>query len=526
MKMLKKIILPIFLLLILLLVMVSSAGAQAKTNQVVIGLNPMFRSFDPGRAYQHYVTLVTNACYDNLVKFEKGKVKPVNHLAESYEVSPDGKVFTFKLKSGVKFASGNNLTSKDVKWSFERTKNLKSDTSFLADGIDKVEIPDEKTVRVFLSEPDGAFLYKLTAGGFAVVDSEVVKSQGGVSGANASTDDTAEEWLNHNSAGSGPYILKEWIKDTRVTLERNDNYWKGPAAIERIILLNVPEQNSQLFMVQEGDIDIAWGLNADQIEQLKDEENVEIMGSPTLSFVFLVMNEDPEIGGPMANRDVQNAVRYALDYKGIQEIAGEGSITPISIIQQGFLGALPPRDPGFTDVEKAKELLAKAGYPDGFSVDFAVTTNKKTEGVSWVILGQKIKEDLSKIGINAEIVTMENTIAIQQYKKGEGAFRIAGWQPDYIDANNELLFCPGDKCGLRANWKIANPYLTQLKEAALKETDDTKRAALLGGIQGMMVEDGPWLPLVQVAKHIAIKKGLKGIEFSNAYRLELYSLFR
>lgn len=522
--MLKKIILPIFLLLILLLVMVSSASAQTKPNQVVIGLDPKFRSFDPGRSYQHYVTLVTNACYDNLVKFEQGKVKPVNHLAESYEVSPDGKVFTFKLKSGIKFASGNNLTSKDVKWSFERVKNLKSDTSFLAEGIDKIETPDEKTVRIFLSEPDGAFLFKLTAGAFAVLDSEVVKSHGGVSGANASTDDTAEEWLNLTSAGSGPYIMREAIKDTRVVLERNDNYWKGPAAVERIVLLDIPEQNSQLFMIQEGDLDIAWSLNADQIKQLKDEENVEIMSSPTLSYIFLVMNEDPEIGGPMANRDVQNAVRYAIDYKGIQEIVGQGAITPVSIIQQGFLGALPPLDPGFTDVEKAKKLLAKAGYPDGFTIDFAVIT-KVTEGIKWVTIGQKVKEDLSKIGINAEIATMENSIGLQEYKNASRAFRIAAWQPDYIDANNQLLFCPGDIVGLRANYKTDNPYLKQLQEAALIETDDLKRAAIIGGIQGMMVEDGPWVSLLQLPKYIAVKKGLKGINFSNAYRLEVYSLY-
>jgi peptide/nickel transport system substrate-binding protein len=341
--MLRKIVLKMFFIFMLLMLLVFIGSAGTGSNQVIIALDPDFFTFDPGRCYEHFSMLVMNACYDNLVKFIKGKVEPVKHLVESYEVSPDGKVFTFNLRSGVEFVSGNNLSSKDVKWSFDRVKNLKANPSFLAENIDKVETLDEKTVRVYLKKQDGAFLYKLTASAFAILDSELVKSHGGISGVNAATDDTAEEWLNRNSAGSGPYILSKFSPNVETILERNDNYWKGAAPVEKIILKDIPDANTQLLTVQKGDIDIAYSLGEDQIRQLGDAADVDVLPFQTLSMIFLMFNEDSEIGGPMANKDVQAAVEYALDYKGIQTIAGKGAITPMSIIQVGFLGALPPR---------------------------------------------------------------------------------------------------------------------------------------------------------------------------------------
>jgi len=285
--MLKKIVLPMFFTIIIFMLLVFSGNAETRPNQVIIALDPDYETFDPGRAYEMFSQAVTNGLYDNLVKFISGKVEPVNHLVESYEVSSDGKAFTFKLRSEVKFTSGNNLTSKDVKWSFDRVKNLKANPSFLADNIDKVEILDEKTVRVYLHEPDGAFLYKLTNSAFAILDSEVVKSHGGISDVNAATADTAGMWLTQNSAGSGPYILRKYTPDVEVVLERNDNYWKGAAAVEKVIFKDMPDSNTQMFMLQKGDIDIAYSLNADQIMQLKGKEGVEILSFQTLSLSFL-----------------------------------------------------------------------------------------------------------------------------------------------------------------------------------------------------------------------------------------------
>lgn len=524
MKMSRKTIMLLLFTSMLFMLFLLWGNAETNSNQVIIALDPDYETFDPGRAYESTSPIVLCSVYDTLFKFKSNKMEPAKHLVKDYEISSNGKVYTFTLISGVNFTSGNTLTSEDVKWSFDRLKNLKGNPSFLTDNIDKVETINEKTLKIYLNEQDGAFLYKLTTMVFGILDSEVVKLHGGVSGVNAVTDDTANQWLTYNSAGSGPYILKKYAPNIEVVLERNSDYWKGSPAIEKVVLKDMPDSNTQSFMLQKGDIDLAYSLNADQVKLLEGKKGVEISLYQTLVFSFLLMNEDPEIGGPMANKDVQNAVRYALDYKGFQTIAGKGSITPISIIQQGFLGALPPRDPEYTNIEKAKELLTKAGYSNGFKVTLDTITHASC-GVKWVTLAQKVKEDLSKIGIDVQIRTMESTVGFDEYRKGEQGFNIMAWGPDYMDSNNQLVFLPGEAVGLRANWKAdANPKLVQLGKAALIEIDDQKRKVMLEEIQKIMAEDSPFAVLVQYPKQIAIRSGLKGAEYSEHTKIDLYNL--
>lgn len=493
-------------------------------SQVIIALDPDYETFDPGRTYEMYAGPVLIGLYDNLLRFIDNTEVPEPYIAKSYEVSDDGRTFTFKLRDDVKFSSGNPLTSKDVKWSFDRLKNLKDNPSFMAEDIEKIETPDDYTVVITLSKPDGAFVYKLTGYSFGILDSATVAANGGSSGEDAATADTAEQWLTQNSAGSGPYILEKYTPNVEVVLKRNDSYWNGPAAVEKVIFKDMPDSNTQALMVQKGDIDVAFSLNADQIMQLKGNNDVEILSTNTLSMLFVFMNMDESVGGPMADPDVQKAVRYALDYAGMQSLCGEGSLTPQTIIQVGFLGALPARDPGYTDLEKAKELLAKAGYPDGFTIDFDVITHA-TEGIKWVNMAQKVKEDLSKVGINAEIRTMDTTVGYEEYRNGRQGFGINAWGPDYMDANNQLAFLPGQTVGLRVNWTAEdNQELAELGEKALAETDIEAREQILLKIQEMMADDSPYVPLVQVPKQIAVRKGLKGADYTEAYKLDVYKL--
>ncbi|MRR39085.1 ABC transporter substrate-binding protein, partial [bacterium] len=351
---------------------------------------------------------------------------PKPGAAESFKASPDGMEYTFTLRKGIKFSSGNPMTAKDVKWSFERAKNIKGNPSFLLEDIQSVEAPDDQTVVIKMSKGDGAFLYKLTSQPFAILDSETVKKNGGVADESAVTADTANEWLTSHSAGSGPFMIESYKPNDEVVLVKNPNYWGKPAAVDKVILKTMKDSNTQMLTLAKGDIDVAASLNYDQIKQLQGKPNVEIKNYETLSMMFVLTNLDPAIGGPLANVDVQNAIRYALDYKGIHTLVGEGTITPQSMIQVGFLGALPALDPNFTNLDKAKELLAKAGYPDGFSTTMEVVTNS-TEGVKWVAMAQKVQEDLSKVGIKAEIKTMDTTVGYERYRGGKMPLTVMAW---------------------------------------------------------------------------------------------------
>lgn len=526
MKTLNKIFVLVLVMFTLLMLLSFGVGASKKSNSVIMAIQTNWKTFDPARSYEPWAAGVFNGVYDNLVIIKSGMSAEIEgSLAESYEISSDGLTFTFNLRPGIKFASGNNLTSKDVKWSFDRLKNIKGNPAFLTDTIDRIETPDDKSVVIHLSEGDGAFLHKLTSGAFGVLDSELVKSHGGTADKDAATTDDAEQWLIYNSAGSGSYVIEKYTPNDEMVLKRNENYWRGPASVEKIVFKEMPDSTTQIFMLKRGDIDVAFSLNEDQIKELKSEEDIEIRSFMTLMLQYLFMNTDPEIGGPMANPDIWKAVRYALDYKGIHKIVGEGAITPQSIIQVGFLGALPPRDPNYTNIEKAKELLVKAGYPNGFTTTLWTNTHA-TCGVKWVTMAQKVKEDLSKIGINVQIKTQTPTIGIAAMREGKVPFMIQSWGPDYMDSNNQLVFLPGEMYAAnRLNWKSdANPKLAQLGKTALIEANNKKRAEILGEIQKIMAEDSPYANIVQYPIQIAIRKGLKGLEYSDSYRVELYKL--
>ncbi len=508
---------------------VSSLGLIGTANaesRLILGISPDYSTFDPGHAYEIWATTVLNVTYDNLVKFEGLGDVPELDAAKSRSASDDGLTWTFKLRDDIQFVSGNKLTAADVKWSFDRVKHLKGNPAFLADNVESVSAPDDETVVIKLGHTDAAFISKLATPAFAILDSKTVEAMGGASGEGASERDTVKAGLNQMSAGSGPYMIESFVPDSEVILVKNPNYRFSVPGADRIHLRAMNDANSQLLAIQKGDIDIAFNINSEHAKQLEGKEGVKVLSSHTMLIDFLLMNMDPEIGGPMSNPDVQDAVRYALDYRGMQTIAGSGAITPQSFIQQGFLGALPPRDPDFQDLEKAMSLMAKAGYADGFTIVFDVATYAM-QGVSWTVLGEKIASDLAQIGITAEIRTSEIMVGLAEYRAGKQAFAIWGWGPDYPDPNNQLAFGPGEKVGGgRVNWTAdMNPELADLIKRAKSETDDAKRGKLLEEIQTIDTEDGPYVFLLQLGRQYAVRDNIENA-YTNYYQLELDQIIK
>ena len=191
-----------------------------------------------------------------------------------------------------------------------------------------------------MGQPDPAILAKLAFGAFSVVNQSKVEGRGGTSGEDAATTDDAEEWLNQNSAGSGPYVLEHWEPGVETVLVRNENYRGEVPAIESVIIRNSPDAATRKNELESGDIDIAFDLNAEQISSLQDNPDVSIFEGLSDTLVFLKGNQDPDVGGPMSNPLVQAAVRYALDYEGIRLLSGGQAATPASMLPIGFPGVV------------------------------------------------------------------------------------------------------------------------------------------------------------------------------------------
>jgi peptide/nickel transport system substrate-binding protein len=501
----------------------SESASEANSN-LIIALDPDYESFDPALAYEVYAQLVLNAVYNNLVHFDRTLDLPKPDLAKSYEVAQDAMTFTFELYEDAKFASGNPVTAADVVWSFNRLINIQGNPAFLAEGIDSVEAAGDHKVVIKLKEPDGAFLSKLTYSAFAVIDSQLAIKNGATDASDAKTADTAKLWFDSHGAGSGPYLLESYTPKEQVVLVRNKEYWGPvPGSFERIVLRTIPDPGAQLMMLQKGDVDIAFNLGPENVKQLEGKEGVDVKEAQTLVISFLAMNRDKDVSGPVANPAVEKAIRLAIDYKGIQEIGGKGSSTPVSIIQLGFLGALPPLDPARAqDAEQAKKLMKEAGYGDGFKTTLNVPTIS-VEGIDLLTVAQKIQEDLKVIGIELEIQPAEMTQTFSLYRDGKSPFGLFYWGPDYPDANNQLAFVVGGSvAGPRVRWNESDaPELAKLAKKCMVETDPDKRAGYIREIQTKMSEDSPYIVLLQHGRQYGVRSNVKDAFYIDNYKLDL-----
>lgn len=492
------------------------------SSTVVIAIGSGFDTLDPGYVYEKYPQMIVNACYETLFKFysNDGEAEPL--LADTYEFSDDGLTLTVTLKEEATFASGNPVTADDVVFSINRCKNLQGNPSFICDTIESVEAVDDHTVVFTLNTQDSAILSKLTYSSMAILDSEVVMENGGTDAEDAATTDTAQSYLDSTSAGSGMFVMTSYTQDEEIILERNENYWGEATNVEKYIIKIQADANTQMMTLSAGDIDVAMNLTDDTMDELEGTEGIELVNSATKTIGFVMMNMNEEYGGPVSDPLVQQAIRLALDYEGIQTICGEGTVTPYSIIQTSFMGSLGERSTDYTDIDAALELMEEAGYADGFDIDLTVC-DLDMEGILLSDLAQKIKSDLAEININVNIVSEAWAAGYgDEYRDGTLGFTVMYWGVDYNDPNVQLEFLPGQTVGLRAGWtEDMDEELAALYDEAMAATDNDERIEILEEIQEAMYEDGPFIVIAQAPCHIGYNTRLSGVEASDAYSLDL-----
>ncbi len=453
-------------------------------------------SMDPARAYEFTSCFVVNQLYDKLVDFELPdlvNVKP--EVAEKWEVSEDGKVWTFHIRKGIKFASGNPLTADDVVYSLQRVIKLKQTASWVLTQFvskpEQIEKVDDYTVKITLDKPvaPSFFLATLTFTTSSVVDKKVVE-------AHAKNGDMGSEWMTDHSAGSGPFVLEKWEREAEIVLAANPNYWKpGQPKVKKVIIKHVPEPTDQLLLIKKGDVDIVTDLTAEQINQLKGEKGVNIVKVERTHIVYMGMNVAVK---PLDKEEVRDAIRYCIDYDAIiNDILLGAAIKWQTVIPKGLLGA-NPKTPYKKDVAKAKELLAKAGYPNGFEIELTTPpTYPQTD------IAAKIQADLAECGIKVKIVQMTASEMYEKYRKQGLQLVLAGWGSDYPDPdNNAKAF--GDYRVKQLAWRNSwyDDYAADLAEKAALEFDKKKREQMYLELTDYILDHGPYAILYQtVAQH-------------------------
>jgi peptide/nickel transport system substrate-binding protein len=490
----------------------AAAPAASDASLLVVGIAEDTASLDPARAYETLPTIIHKATYETLVTFPAGSVDSIEPLlADSWTISDDGLVYTFSLNPSAVFSNGDPVKASDVVFSFNRMVNIKGNPSFLADGIVGMEAPDDATFVLTLANPDPAILAKLVFGAFSVTSQAMVEAQGGTAAADAAETDTAEQWFNNNSAGSGAYVIEKWDPQVETVLVRNENYYGTAPAIERIIIRNLPESATQKLQLEAGDLDIAFDLGADQVAGLAGNENVTVYEGLS------------DISAEMSNPLVQKAVRLALDYEGIRALAGGQSVTPASVLPVGFMGAFEANSGPQRDIEGAKALLAEAGFGEGELAIEITYPDFTFGGFNFGTFAQKIQADLQEAGFNATLKPTELQVALEAYRQGTEPFGLWLWLPDYRDSNDYLEFLPEGVVGTRTGWVDAtgSDEIKAIRDAAKVETDTPARIELFTQMQNYLIESGPYAAVVQPGLQVGLSKAVQGFVYNPQWRVDL-----
>jgi len=486
------------------------------------------KTMDPGRTIEVTGMMIEKVTYDTLVTFQGEDLRtPRPRLATAWKVSADGRSTTLTLRPGIKFISGNPMTSADVKWSFDRILTLQANTSFLFDGVEAVMAPDPLTVVIQTKAPLPSLVPILSHPGLGILDSKLVMQNGGDAGPNAKTADHAEPYLNAHSAGTGPFVLTSYVPGQQLILDRNPQYWGGASKLQRIVVKHVPDPVTQALQVVRGDLDVATTIGQDQVAPLRRAPNVTVKTSPAATTFYILMNNTPEIGGPFSNPKIQQAVRYALDYQGILQIAGPGAVRMAGVIPTLMPGSLDPKLAATTDIAKAKSLVKESGLTE-VRGKFSYSSGQVSWGIPIDLLAQKIQSDLAAAGIQLQLDGLPIVTSLGLYRGGKDQFGVWGWAADYPDATDFLVYAPGRVVGIRAGWPAsASPAaqkLAAMADAAEAEVDVTKRIAMLQDFERMLAQVGPYVPLFQPAVPYASGSNIQGLTYNSVWAEDFYTV--
>ena len=499
-----------------------AAGETVQPKQVVVGVSMAATTMDPAHEYEADAEMVLHSVYPTLVTSDyadESKILPC--VASSWVISDDGLTYTFTLNEGIKFTTGKELKASDVAFSLNRLKGATGNPSFLLSTVEDVEATGDYEVVITLSEPNPALLNILTRASAGLYDAEAAQANG----ATCDTDDAGQSYFDSTSIGCGPYKISSFNSGSELVLVKNPDSYFPAGNVDTYIIRNIADSATQQMELEGGDLDFALDLTADQTALLEDNENVKLVSFNTMDIFFLGLNASEEYGKELANPTVREAIRYAIDYPGLCALAGNGAKTPAGIIPEGFLGYA-----GETtitrDVEKAKQLLTDAGYPDGFSFTMGVIPDMAPDGVSFMTLAQKVQADLAEAGITVNIEPQEVAVYLEGYRDGTQQAVMCQWGPDYNDSNNQLAFLPGNTVGLRLGWTAdMDPELAELGAQAAVETDSDKRAELFAEIQKQMDEkNAPPVVLLQAGKTWAVSSRLTNLTVSPAFGFDFVSL--
>jgi peptide/nickel transport system substrate-binding protein len=483
-------------------------------------------SLDPGEAYEFSGLDLVNNTYDGLVELNPTTLQMEPGLAESWSVADDGMTYTFKMKAGITFASGNPVTAEAAAWSLQRAVKINKTPAFIlnqfgwtADNVDSMIMGAGDTLTMKVDKAYApTFLYNcLTAGVASIVDAETVKTHD-VAG------DMGNAWLHENTAGTGAYVLKSFKPNEGYVLEMRPGYWRGDAKMAKIFMMHVPEAATERLQLEKGDIDVARTLTPVEIEGMAGNADVKIQQDVGGQVYYLAFNQKNE---QYKNAKFLDAMRWAVDYQGMADTIMKGTVIPHqSFLPQGYLGALDDL-PYSLDIEKAKALVAESGIVDP---KVKLTVRNAADRMD---VAQSIQNTFGQAGITVELDVGEGADQLKTYRARLHDATLQTWGPDYPDPNtNSSTFAENPDNSDAANntgylaWR--NSYdpgaLTAESKAAVLERDPAKRVEMYADLQRKSRETSPFIVMFQQARNTGLRANVQGFYTGGAVDAVAYWL--
>lgn len=504
-----------------------SLAATPDNTLVIANTIASMTSLDPAEIFDIAGAEYAFNVYDALVTFDPDNLGPIQPgIAESWTVSDDGKIFTFKIRDGVKFHSGNPVTAEDVEFSFHRVGLLKKTPVFILNGIGitdanvteavKATGPNEVTFTLERSFAPSFVLNSIAYSVGSIVDKKVVMEH-------EQDGDWGNGWLKTNSAGSGAYVLNKWEANVSYDLQANPDYWRQAPHLERVIVRNIQENSVQRLLLEKGDIDIARSLTPDELDGLQSNPDIVVTTDLGGAISYAGLNQKNEI---LANPKVVEALKYLIDYDGMANsfLRGQFAVHQ-SFVPRSILGAIDDL-PYKLDVDKAKALLAEAGYADGFKV----TMHVRNDPIPTTI-AQSMQNTWAQAGVELELITGTGAQVIAPYRARTHDIYLGGWGAPYPDPHataGTFAFNPDNSdeanftgsVAWRNAWAI--PEMSEAADDALQERDLDTRIAKYQALQREHQKVSPFLIMFQQSVQTALRSNVKGFITGSAVTKSFY----
>jgi len=452
-----------------LAILASDITIAAAEGVLTVGRTDDSNNLDPVTAVENVNLWVFASMYDVLIRVDKTGTKLEPGLAESWTVSDDGLTYTLKLRDA-KFSDGSPITADDAAFNVLRIRDHKASAWGSSYAVVKdAKAADDKTLVITLNQPSAPFLSWLAMPSLAITQKKSVEANEGI--------------LNDHPVSSGAFILKDWKKGERLTLEKNPNYWQADqVSVDEVQWVSVPDDNTRMLNVQAGELDCAIFVPFSQIETLKQDANLNVMLDPSSREDHLLLNhKNPEL----AKKEVRQAIAMAIDRQAIVDTVTFGAGTAAnSIVPKGGLYYNADNKGLPHDPEGAKKLLEQAGV-SGLTLNYLVSAGNEVEEQTAVL----VQQQLANVGITANINKVDASQYVAMLIDGSYDLGAVYWTNDIIDPDEKITFALG--------WDSNNNFWTnyqgerakELVAQARLENDPAKREQMYHELQKISAED-------------------------------------